>query len=1121
MEHNLPPERLKIINPADPESVYALVDEIASGAFGTVYRATHLETKENVALKICPIEENSTLEELLVEVEILLKCQHPNIVRCYGAHLRGTELFIGMDLCGGGCITDIFQYEQVGLDEPLIAYLLHGTLQGLNYLHSVGIVHRDLKGENILLTNDGHVKLVDFGVSKDTSKGEAAKTFIGTPYYMPPEVIACKAAPSTYNEKSDIWAIGIVAIELAECQPPLYSQQPMRALLTITRSAPPTLAQPTKWSENFKDFLTQCLRKDPTERLSCINLLKHPFLQNPADSSEAVKLIKRKEQLKREEEEENEDDDDEPIEFDESIPGEEEEDEEDARWIKKATQLPGAMADLELLDDDDMDTWLQAGTLKKKPEEPQQTEPKLAEPKTQPAPQPQPQSQPQPQPQPQPTQTQPQQPQQSQSEPPSPRSQQTQQTQQSPRGQPQQSPRGQPQQPEPQSPRGKAQPAETNQSPREGTTRTTSQSFLSKISKPLSVSDINLTGALSFRGKQKIATELNTSTTSLPPMNKGGTIRKLKRQASVVQLQKEKRRVDDHRHFLQLAKALGNLVEQHKQQQQRLIKQQHKELEAYVQSLRETAKKQTIDHSWADREADQLSKQQIQITRKLQEKHKGELSHLRTQQQAKFLISRNSMDNLLPLFDMELKAMQEEHVLQMKHMIESSNLEIDQAEQRHAQQVVHQARINKQQLDRIIQLANTDEERVKQKYAKMQTHLEKLFQLERDQQIEMQKAELLEQNRQALLELKQWQKDKLQEHKKMKNHIKVQKTSKEAKAKELANFKTKIEEEAKKFQEEWQQKKEEDSELLKELHILQQETLKDNQENRKADLQNKLAAEIKNTKQKQSHMQVQQCIAKIELLENQAEQIRKLKYICLENQREVFYRSQASELQLLSKHSAELKSPSPRLESVLAEHKQQHHHFIALMEPGSEALAAPPHYDSQIAELKVELETLKEQLSQFPSSAQTANMTLSESGQYYQSSQPTARTSTSLPTVGATSVAPPSVASSVSVPSSKGLAISGITETRRGTVSTPAAPPPPPAKAAALPSANVRSDILAAIENFSTSKNLKKTVTKDKGTTGFKVQGLLTSITGFTKSKLKQTVTVDKSKPITKEETSA
>jgi len=85
-----------------------------------------------------------------------------------------------------------------------------------------------------LLTNDGHVKLVDFGVSKDTSKGEPAKTFIGTPYYMPPEVIACKAAPSTYNEKSDIWAIGIVAIELAECQPPLYSQQPMRALLSVS-----------------------------------------------------------------------------------------------------------------------------------------------------------------------------------------------------------------------------------------------------------------------------------------------------------------------------------------------------------------------------------------------------------------------------------------------------------------------------------------------------------------------------------------------------------------------------------------------------------------------------------------------------------------------------------------------------------------------------------------------------------------------------------------------------------------------------------------------------------------------------------------------------------------------
>jgi len=278
-------------------------------------------------------------------------------------------------------------------------------------------------------------------------------------------------------------------------------------------------------------------------------------------------------------------------------------------------------------------------------------------------------------------------------------------------------------------------------------------------------------------------------------------------------------------------------------------------------------------------------------------------------------------------------------------------------------------------------------------------------------------------------------------------------------------------------------------------------------------------AEIKNTKQKQAHLRVQQCISKIELLENQSEQIRKLKLVCLESksiasfnspiiklthhrsdQKEVFYRSQAAELQLLSRQSAELKSPSPRLEEglmldgvipleiltmvllVTADHSNQIRFFETLMSPGSEALVAPPHYDSQIADLKTELETLKEELFQFPSSAQTSGMTLSESGQYIShpsSANPAApQTSSSFPNAAVASKPPPVTASSSTPPASTigNLKISGINEIKHAT--SAAIPPPPPPVKTSLPSANVRSDILAAIESFSQSKTLKKTVTK-------------------------------------------
>ncbi|NXO24151.1 M4K3 kinase, partial [Cisticola juncidis] len=227
------------------------------------------------------------------EIIMMKDCKHPNIVAYFGSYLRRDKLWICMEFCGGGSLQDI--YHVTGpLSEQQIAYVSRETLQGLYYLHSKGKMHRDIKGANILLTDNGHVKLADFGVSAQiTATIAKRKSFIGTPYWMAPEVAAVERKGG-YNQLCDLWAVGITAIELAELQPPMFDLHPMRALFLMTKSnfQPPKLKDKMKWQSNsFHHFVKMALTKNPKKRPTAEKLLQHPFVTQPLNRSLAIELL--------------------------------------------------------------------------------------------------------------------------------------------------------------------------------------------------------------------------------------------------------------------------------------------------------------------------------------------------------------------------------------------------------------------------------------------------------------------------------------------------------------------------------------------------------------------------------------------------------------------------------------------------------------------------------------------------------------------------------------------------------------------------------------------------------------------------------------------------------------
>ncbi|XP_045313366.1 serine/threonine-protein kinase TAO3 [Leopardus geoffroyi] len=291
------PEIADLFYKDDPEELFIGLHEIGHGSFGAVYFATNAYTNEVVAVKKMSYsgkQANEKWQDILKEVKFLQQLKHPNTIEYKGCYLKEHTAWLVMEYCLGSA-SDLLEVHKKPLQEVEIAAITHGALQGLAYLHSHALIHRDIKAGNILLTEPGQVKLADFG---SASMASPANSFVGTPYWMAPEVILAMDE-GQYDGKVDIWSLGITCIELAERKPPLFNMNAMSALYHIAQNDSPTL-QSNEWTDSFRRFVDYCLQKIPQERPTSAELLRHDFVRRDRPLRVLIDLIQRTKDAVRE-----------------------------------------------------------------------------------------------------------------------------------------------------------------------------------------------------------------------------------------------------------------------------------------------------------------------------------------------------------------------------------------------------------------------------------------------------------------------------------------------------------------------------------------------------------------------------------------------------------------------------------------------------------------------------------------------------------------------------------------------------------------------------------------------------------------------------------------------------
>jgi len=275
-----------VVSKGDPRLTLENFIKIGEGSTGIVYIATEKLSLRQVAVKRMDLRKQQRRELLFNEVVIMRDYHHANIVEMFNSYLVEDQLWVVMEYLEGGALTDIV--TNVRMTEEQIATVCKMCLQALAFLHSQGVIHRDIKSDSILLAADGNVKLSDFGFcAQVSSELPKRKSLVGTPYWMSPEVIS----RLPYGPEVDIWSLGIMVIEMVDGEPPFFNEPPLQAMRRIRDMAPPKFKN-EKVSPQLKGFLYKMLVRDPTQRSSAAELLHHPFLRHASHPSSLVPLMR-------------------------------------------------------------------------------------------------------------------------------------------------------------------------------------------------------------------------------------------------------------------------------------------------------------------------------------------------------------------------------------------------------------------------------------------------------------------------------------------------------------------------------------------------------------------------------------------------------------------------------------------------------------------------------------------------------------------------------------------------------------------------------------------------------------------------------------------------------------